>query len=1435
MKCVDIPPEIAVVLFPEKYSSDISVSGSIRNSLGADVPWFVDNRRDVKQKFGEILGWDMDDVINDEIIFIPTSLAPGMDPESPMAAMASKFECVKVHGGPTDKVDQFVFWKDDEQREKMDPDFNIDKESYLPKDTIVKYEKPHPFILTGKYWGFAAKTLNVLPEKHGYTFTPYDIDTAEPILSGSESMAVARGGLDGTDPIVEYIPNKRTIANSKLGESFKGYDSDPAGSHDYNEWDSPDDPNNFNFYLKKVGTHSRLDEWKLSDYPDHPLYEAATNNYLQDFVDIPFKRSRGYMPPPVGWWRRQGKPVVSAAGVEGEYASSTPPAECVENDGVTMSVLPNFIAPEGFLVHDLIDGGMIQVEIACDKMKNAPGKGSGREDMGPPTDESGPPKGIDPETPIMPPLSSLPCTLRPAPSGDCFTGSASAANGLYIPSDKKHNDICTYEHSVSGEPWTIYWDDTRWILTDTQYTTGGTARWIADSTGDQPSQFAENKYGGSSFFFGQDCTFSLISSNLPIDYGFCEYHDKYDPFEIEKEWQHGIGSPYTVYGSPSSYRAIKEFECFGLEGGTLLPPIWRQKFQLRGEPYFRDNLGTGVVHLSTAYAPVFSKYSNSESLSSVINWNDIIDIDVIQDVMLIQTSTSYVFERINYEYGTNRILTNDLPAVFIERTDKNLDLRRGYEPPHRFIQHFYNEKYNEIIVGRMTYTSIVGSDKKIYHPEIFKLNINNFKFHRVFPSTNCEIEEFIIPSDLANCDLTYLDYPLLTFNEESDRYNLTYMGRLSSASVSDILCIFSSNFIERGDHFKVINSSIYHPTNKEHTSVDTLTAESFDWLLSELDGEPTGKRETVTTYLSTNKFRFNLTIEPKLSEEEHPVSRFIYDYGDGTPVEYENRDISWLPQLIFNEPNNSCAKGDRSVKPPWKDNDPDRVKKFHAYKFNNTETTTITATVSAVFANNFEVAEKRLVITCLPYNIDESMNNIHIVNTKLYNVKLNDNEYKEQLMVTFETDWPRYISYSLFDTQLMDGNLPVLPPDVTPSTTPTLTPSPTPTYTPTTTPTHTPTLSQGATPYPTTTPTETPTQTPTETPPVTNTPTCTPTRTPPTTPTPTETWAGCTPTATITRSPDPTQTASETPPVTPSNTPTPSTTPNPPGNDATFVDMTIPAGLTHALGSTFTVNVTYNNSGRTTWTRPVGGTTNDYNLGSQNPQDNNNWGTDRADEVLNVPAKSSHTFSIACQAPVNPGTYTMQWKMVQENVEWFGDPTNSVDIVVLPTVWWQGGSGGANAVLASGPTASDIITNHPTYGDVTVTSTNCTDLINYRWAAAQLAAKDNYPGNGNSFRYANRTGPIVVTFSQAVTNPCLAIYSLGSATNVVLTTSVPYDLVRDGGPVDNPAFALNYTSSTELNGSEGYGIIRFPGTHTSITITPNTIENWYGFAWGIET
>jgi hypothetical protein len=40
------------------------------------------------------------------------------------------------------------------------------------------------------------------------------------------------------------------------------------------------------------------------------------------------------------------------------------------------------------------------------------------------------------------------------------------------------------------------------------------------------------------------------------------------------------------------------------------------------------------------------------------------------------------------------------------------------------------------------------------------------------------------------------------------------------------------------------------------------------------------------------------------------------------------------------------------------------------------------------------------------------------------------------------------------------------------------------------------------------------------------------------------------------------------------------------------------------------------------------------------------------------------TFTYSVRAPSSPGTYNFRWRMVQELIEWFGDFTPNVSVLV---------------------------------------------------------------------------------------------------------------------------------------------------------------------------
>ena len=112
-------------------------------------------------------------------------------------------------------------------------------------------------------------------------------------------------------------------------------------------------------------------------------------------------------------------------------------------------------------------------------------------------------------------------------------------------------------------------------------------------------------------------------------------------------------------------------------------------------------------------------------------------------------------------------------------------------------------------------------------------------------------------------------------------------------------------------------------------------------------------------------------------------------------------------------------------------------------------------------------------------------------------------------------------------------------------------------------------------------------------------------------------------------------------------------------NNAEFVSQSIPSSAT--AGDSVVGTVTMRNTGSATWSLSDG-----YYLGSEGPQDNFVWGTNRTfmAEDASVAPGEEYSFEINVVAPAEAGTYTMQWRMLQDAVEWFGATSDTVSVSV---------------------------------------------------------------------------------------------------------------------------------------------------------------------------
>ena len=112
-------------------------------------------------------------------------------------------------------------------------------------------------------------------------------------------------------------------------------------------------------------------------------------------------------------------------------------------------------------------------------------------------------------------------------------------------------------------------------------------------------------------------------------------------------------------------------------------------------------------------------------------------------------------------------------------------------------------------------------------------------------------------------------------------------------------------------------------------------------------------------------------------------------------------------------------------------------------------------------------------------------------------------------------------------------------------------------------------------------------------------------------------------------------------------------------NDALLVDQVVPAEM--APGEVAQVSVTMLNVGTQPWTEVTA-----HRLGSQSPQDNGTWGVGRvslaADEAT-IPGQEA-VFTFEVTAPASIGFYNSRWRMVQDAVEWFGEFSDNVPVMV---------------------------------------------------------------------------------------------------------------------------------------------------------------------------
>lgn len=160
----------------------------------------------------------------------------------------------------------------------------------------------------------------------------------------------------------------------------------------------------------------------------------------------------------------------------------------------------------------------------------------------------------------------------------------------------------------------------------------------------------------------------------------------------------------------------------------------------------------------------------------------------------------------------------------------------------------------------------------------------------------------------------------------------------------------------------------------------------------------------------------------------------------------------------------------------------------------------------------------------------------------------------------------------------------------------------------------------------------------------------------------------------------------------------------------------------------------------------------------------------------------------------------------------------------LDTNWitWTGASGGTFSLVGGGTI------------DLTSSSTGVT-LTQAVFQYSRLSCPDKNPSG--TVQALQNVGIYTYTFSQPVTNPLLAVYTLGRDNPFPpITASISADTAFSVycSATSNPSYAITYDLINQsFSGTEGYGIVQFIGTVSTINLFYDPFEQYTQLSWGI--
>lgn len=427
------------------------------------------------------------------------------------------------------------------------------------------------------------------------------------------------------------------------------------------------------------------------------------------------------------------------------------------------------------------------------------------------------------------------------------------------------------------------------------------------------------------------------------------------------------------------------------------PTIYEQKRAGGGSLYFRSYNGTQISNIQDIFSDVFKYYgffdnSDYDKVKEDISNNNITDMDVIYDTLVVQTSGHILMEKVNFNAEYSKVLPNNTTNVLLRTAESRPLLEKS-------IGWFLNEDDNILLTGT-TATEVIDGNVVVY-PRLFQVDIKTLEYKQVFPNADYPegIDDYILTGDLASYDISEVDQPIISYDEKTDKYNVSYSATLTDGD-NRIYTIFTSDFKYKRLNLQLQDNAAYHSLSTLAGDDISPTTTKVVYLPGEAAGVTQPESEVKYHHMTLNETISAHELMLSIDTETIPVSgykvnKIIVNHGDGI-LDVREREIgSGLTDLSF----------DITTLPDPSDiGDPRRGQIDHTHNLNSTVPTTRTVSVSAVYSD-FSKLIYNIDINTQPITVS-ALGGLKMINSKIYT----DLTGAHKHLITLETQNPKYVS-----------------------------------------------------------------------------------------------------------------------------------------------------------------------------------------------------------------------------------------------------------------------------------------------------------------------------------------------------------------------------------------------------------------------------------------